>query len=98
MRQLSSCAVNFTDDHVTAYVRGHLDTDTAQCLFAQLVPYVAAGRDVVVDLAGLIFMGPRASLCWPDLKQCAVRTVAPSVWPNPCAPPSRAHLAAKMQL
>jgi hypothetical protein len=58
---------------VTAYVKGHLDTDTAQCLFAQLVPYVAAGRDVVVDLAGLIFMGPRASPCWPDLKQCAVK-------------------------
>jgi hypothetical protein len=43
MRQLFSCTVNFTDDHVTAYVKGRFDTDTAQCLFAQLVPYVAAG-------------------------------------------------------
>jgi hypothetical protein len=75
LRQLFSCTVNFTDDHVTAYVKGHLDTDTAQCLFAQLIPYAAAasGPRRSGRSGRLIFMGPRASLCWPDLKQSAVK-------------------------
>jgi hypothetical protein len=44
MRQLFSCTVNFTDDHVTACVKGTLMPTPRSASFAQLAPFVAAGE------------------------------------------------------
>jgi anti-sigma B factor antagonist len=52
-----TCALDIDDRHAVAHLNGDLDMTTVQCLVERLRPIATAGRDLVVDLAGIDFFG-----------------------------------------
>jgi anti-sigma B factor antagonist len=55
--KIFTCAVDIDDQHAVAHLNGELDMSTVRCLVERLRPIAAAGRDLVVDLAGISFFG-----------------------------------------
>jgi anti-anti-sigma factor len=55
--KIFTCAVHIDDQHAVAHLIGELDMTTAHFLVERLRPIATAGRDLVVDLAGISFFG-----------------------------------------
>jgi anti-sigma B factor antagonist len=68
---LFTCAVDIDEQRAVAHLNGELDMSTAQCLLDRLGPLAVAGRDLVVDLAGISFFGAAALTALADLDRCA---------------------------
>ena len=50
-----TCALDIDEQHAVARLNGELDMNTVHCVIDRLLPVVTAGRDLVVDLAGINF-------------------------------------------
>jgi anti-sigma B factor antagonist len=66
-----TCAVDIDEQRAVAYLKGELDMSTAQCLVDRLRPLAMAGRDLVVDLAGISFFGTAALAALAELDRHA---------------------------
>lgn len=55
--------------YAVAYLSGELDAYTVSCLRARLTPVVMTGRDIIVDLAGLSFLGAAGLIALADLQR-----------------------------
>lgn len=66
-----TCAVDIDEQRAVAYLNGELDMSTAQCLVDRLRPVAMAGRDLVVDLAGISFFGTAALTALAELDRHA---------------------------
>lgn len=69
MNRLFSCAVVFTGDCPVAYLDGELDMSTVKCLVDRLTPLATAGFDIIVNLAGLTFLGTAGLLAMAELQR-----------------------------
>jgi anti-anti-sigma factor len=63
--------VLFSDNCTVAYLRGELDACSATSLRARLTPVAMAGRDIVVDPAGLSFVDTAGVIALVDLLRVA---------------------------
>jgi anti-sigma B factor antagonist len=63
--------VLFSDECTVAYLRGELDAYSAICLTARLKPLAMAGRNIVVDSAGLSFVDTAGVSALVDLLRVA---------------------------
>lgn len=61
----------FSDNCTVAYLHGELDACSATCLRARLTPVAMAGRDIVVDPAGLSFIDTAGVIALVDLLRVA---------------------------
>jgi anti-anti-sigma factor len=66
-----TCTVDIDEQRAVAYLNGELDMSTAQCLVDRLRPVALAGRDLVVDLAGISFFGTAALTALAELDRRA---------------------------
>ena len=67
-----SCRTVFlSDDCTLAYLHGDLDACSATSLRARLTPVAMAGRDIVVDPAGLSFVDTAGVIALVDLLRAA---------------------------
>jgi anti-sigma B factor antagonist len=71
MERLLTCAIVFEPERAVAYLNGELDGWTAECVVARLAPLVISGRDVVVNLSGLSFLGTTGLVLLDRLGRCA---------------------------
>ena len=60
-----------SDNCTVAYLHGELDACSATCLMARLTPVAMAGRDIVVDPAGLSFADTAGVIALVDLLRVA---------------------------
>ncbi|WP_431239828.1 STAS domain-containing protein [Mycolicibacterium aichiense] len=64
---LFTCALHSDEQHAVAYLRGELDMSTVHCLIERLRPVAPAGRDLVIDLAGVTFFGAAGLVALDEL-------------------------------
>lgn len=69
--KIFTCAVDIDDQHAVAHLIGELDMTTAHCLVERLRPIATAGRDLVVDLAGISFLGTAGLAALDELDRSA---------------------------
>ena len=69
MNRLFSCAVVFTSDCPAAYLDRELDMSTVKCLVDRFTPLATAGCDIIVNLAGLTFLGTAGLLAMAELQR-----------------------------
>jgi anti-sigma B factor antagonist len=68
MKQIFSCTVVFKPKCAVAYLDGELDMFTVRCLVSRLTPLAVEGRDIVLDVSGLRFLGVAALRALADLQ------------------------------
>jgi anti-sigma B factor antagonist len=86
--EIFTCTVDIDDDRVVAHLNGELDMTTVHPLVDRLQPLATAGRDLVIDLAGISFFGTAGLIALDELARHAtaaggsVRLCQPSalVW------------------
>ena len=66
-----SRTVLFSDNRAVAYLGGELDAYNITCLTARLAPIAVTGRDIIVDLAALSFLGTAGLMALADLQHHA---------------------------
>jgi anti-sigma B factor antagonist len=66
-----TCAVDMDEHRAVAYLNGELDMSTVHCLVDRLRPVATAGRDLVVDLAGISFFGTAGLAAFDQLDRHA---------------------------
>jgi anti-sigma B factor antagonist len=66
-----TCALDIDEHHAVAYLNGELDMNTVHCLVDRLQPVATAGRDLVVDLAGVNFFGTAGLVALDELDRHA---------------------------
>ena len=64
---LFTCAIRVDEQRAIAYLRGELDMSTVPCLIDRLRPVATAGRDLVVDFAGVTFFGAAGLVALDEL-------------------------------
>ena len=71
--------MDIDEQRAVAYLNGERDMSTAQCLVDRLRPVAMAGRDLVVDLAGISFFGTAALTALAELDRRAT-AAGGSIW------------------
>jgi anti-anti-sigma factor len=66
-----TCALDIDEQHAVAYLNGELDMNTVHCLVDRLRPVATAGRDIVIDLAGIDFFGTAGLIALDELDRHA---------------------------
>ena len=66
-----TCALDIDEQHAVAYLNGELDMNTVHCLVDRLRPVATAGRDIVIDLAGIDFFGTAGLMALDELDRHA---------------------------
>ena len=66
-----SRTVIFGDNRAVAYLGGELDAYNITCLTARLTPIAATGRDIIVDVAALSFLGTAGLIALAELERDA---------------------------
>jgi anti-sigma B factor antagonist len=66
-----TCTVDFDNESAVAHLSGELDMSTVACLVDRLCPLAAMGRDIVVDLSGLSFLGTAGVVAFCELQRSA---------------------------
>jgi anti-sigma B factor antagonist len=69
--EIFTCAVEIDEQRAVAYLNGELDMSTVPGLLDRLQPVAMAGRDLVVDLAGISFFGTAALTALAELDRHA---------------------------
>ena len=82
MNRLFSCAVVFTSDCPAAYLDRELDMSTVKCLVDRFTPLATAGCDIIVNLAGLTFLGTRVYSRWLSFNGPRMRRAVQCFWPS----------------
>jgi anti-sigma B factor antagonist len=67
-----SCAVDINAQHAVAHLSGDLDMTGDHGLIERLRPIATAGRDLVVDLAGIDFFGTAGLWALDELNRHAL--------------------------
>ncbi len=66
-----TCTLHVGEQHAVAYLSGEVDMNTVQALIDRLRPVATAGRDLVVDLAGVNFFGTAGLVALEELDRRA---------------------------
>lgn len=72
MIEIFSCTVDMDRDPALAYLEGELDMSTVGGLVEQLDPLAASGRHMVINLAGLSFLGTAGIKALAEVRQDAI--------------------------